>query len=89
MANWRYRMLFKDLFVDDPFDLSESEISELANKMAGRIDSFINKLSKNNKLRYEMDGISSELRTCSTVQDIDDTIDRMYDICDDYSVWVE
>lgn len=89
MANWRYTLQLKDTFVDNAEELNESEINELANKMASRIDSFIDTLSKNNELRYDMDGISSELRTCSTVEDIDYTLADMYDICDANRVWVK
>lgn len=89
MAHWRYTLPIKDTFVDDADDLNESQIAELAESMAKRIDTFVSKLSANNELSYELDGISSEFRTCSTVEDIDYTLAQMYDICDANRIWVK
>lgn len=88
MANWRYTLPIKDTFVEDPFNLNESEVNELAKKMASRIDIFISGLSANNEIRYELGDISWELNQCTTVDEIDATLDTMYDICDSNRIWV-
>lgn len=89
MAHWRYKFSIKDTFVEDPYELNEEEVNELAKKLSKRIDTFINTLSANNEIRYELGDISWEFEQCTTVDEIDATLDMMYDICDANRIWVE
>lgn len=87
MANWQYKMKFRDLF-SDAEDLTEDETIALANNMARRIREFC-VISSNDMLNEELEQIASDMAICSDVEDIDYMLDTMYDICDLYRVWVE
>lgn len=87
MANWQYKMKFRDLFSDTE-DLTEDETIALANNMARRIREFCS-TSKDFSLNEELEQIASDMEICSDVDDIDYMLDTMYDICDHYRVWVE
>jgi len=87
--HWRYTLKLKDAFVDNANELNEEQIVELAHKFAKRIDIFINTLSANNDLRYELGDVAWEFKNCTTVEEIDDILYTMYDICDSNRIWVK
>lgn len=89
MANWRYTLHLKDAFVDDASELNEEQIVALAHKFADRMKAFVNKLSANNEIRYEMQDVIEEMTSCKTVEEIDEVLYTMYDVCDSNRIWVK
>lgn len=89
MANWQYKLKFKDTFVDDPHSLNRYQIDNLTARMAGRIRGFTKRVNNNEDLVNDLETIAEELQICDDIESIDFVIDNMYDVCDSYRIWVE
>lgn len=87
--HWRYTLKLKDVLVDNSDELEESQIVAIAQALAERINKFVDKLNANNELRYELGDVAWEFGNCTTVEEIDDTLYMMYDICDANKIWVK
>jgi hypothetical protein len=89
MTNWRYTLHIKDAFVDNADELNEEQVIALAQTLTGRLKAFVSKLSANADLRYEIEDVAWEMSNCTTVEEIDEALYLMYDVCDANRVWVK
>jgi len=89
MSNWKYTLNFRDLITDETLNEDQSIIR--AKSMAERLSSFIKSIDDKDDdyMVYELWDVCSELDDSTSVDDINEGLDRLYDVADTYRIWVK
>lgn len=89
MSNWKYTLNFRDLITDETLNEDQSIIR--AKAMAKRLSSFIKSIDDKDDdyMVYELWDVCSELDDSTSVDDINEGLDRLYDVADTYRIWIK
>ena len=90
MRTWKYKLTIKDL-LDYDNNLSDERIAQMGNDMAERLRVFLSDMSYDIALEdmfYALEEAMDILYEASSAEDIDDALEIVYDIGDEYSIWI-
>ena len=90
MRTWKYKLTIKDL-LDYDNNLSDERIAQMGNDMAERLRVFLSDMSYDIALEdmfYALEEAMDILYDAESVEDIDNALEIVYDIGDEYSIWI-
>ena len=91
MTNWKYELQLKDLLAND--ELTKKQTIKLGQKMYERLYKFTKTIDESEDDDYwlceNLLGEAESFLMCETCEEINDVLDYVYDLCDEYRVWVK
>lgn len=90
MANWKYRINIKQ-FLTEEENLSKKQYKDIGKRIAKNVYSLINSLQgkeENSLIVNDLEEAYNMFLTSSSEEDINEALEYLYDIGDDYSIWI-
>ena len=91
MSNWKYKLRFKHILSDEV--PTEEQLKEICNEASSAITRFTSKLNRDDEneetMYYELKDCAYEFENeTNSLTEFNNTLNLMYDLCDQYRIWV-